>query len=401
MENSEWIGRLEQLGVVVIIPTYNNAGTIAHVVRGVSGYSRHIWVVNDGSTDETADILRGFPEIKVITYPRNRGKGFALKTGLREATAQGFRYALTIDSDGQHFPDDIPVFIREIEKQPDTLLIGARDLTSDNMPGKNTFANRFSNFWFRLETGIALQDTQSGFRLYPLQKLQNIRYFTTGYEFELEIMVRAAWRRVPVKNVAINVYYPPQAERVSHFRPFRDFSRISVLNSVFVLIAFFGFWPLSFFRGLTRKNIRRFFRENITDSEDSNRKITFAIMLGLFMGIFPVWGYQMILAVVLAHFLRLNKVITLVFSNISIPPMIPFLLYGSYAMGGWLLGQPLTLQLHDVTFEVLKESLWQYLAGSVLLAGVCSLAGGVLAFLLLTLFRKNKGKNESYSDCPI
>lgn len=401
MENSEWIGRLEQLGVVVIIPTYNNAGTIAHVVRGVSGYSRHIWVVNDGSTDETADILRGFPEIKVITYPRNRGKGFALKTGLREATAQGFRYALTIDSDGQHFPDDIPVFIREIEKQPDTLLIGARDLTSDNMPGKNTFANRFSNFWFRLETGIALQDTQSGFRLYPLQKLQNIRYFTTGYEFELEIMVRAAWRRVPVKNVAVNVYYPPQAERVSHFRPFRDFSRISVLNSVFVLIAFFGFWPLSFFRGLTRKNIRRFFRENITDSEDSNRKITFAIMLGLFMGIFPVWGYQMILAVVLAHFLRLNKVITLVFSNISIPPMIPFLLYGSYAMGGWLLGQPLTLQLHDVTFEVLKESLWQYLAGSVLLAGVCSLAGGVLAFLLLTLFRKNKGKNESYSDCPI
>lgn len=401
MENSEWIGRLEQLGVVVIIPTYNNAGTIAHVVRGVSGYSRHIWVVNDGSTDETADILRGYPEIKVITYPRNRGKGFALKTGLREATAQGFHYALTIDSDGQHFPDDIPVFIREIEKQPDTLLIGARDLTSDNMPGKNTFANRFSNFWFRLETGIALQDTQSGYRLYPLQKLQNIRYFTTGYEFELEIMVRAAWRRVPVKNVAINVYYPPQAERVSHFRPFRDFSRISVLNSVFVLIAFFGFWPLSFFRGLTRKNIRRFFRENITDSEDSNRKITFAIMLGLFMGIFPVWGYQMILAVVLAHFLRLNKVITLVFSNISIPPMIPFLLYGSYAMGGWLLGQPLTLQLHDVTFEVLKESLWQYLAGSVLLAGVCSLAGGVLAFLLLTLFRKNKGKNESYSDCPI
>lgn len=401
MENSEWIGRLEQLGVVVIIPTYNNAGTIAHVVRGVSGYSRHVWVVNDGSTDETADILRGFPEIKVITYPRNRGKGFALKTGLREATAQGFRYALTIDSDGQHFPDDIPVFIREIEKQPDTLLIGARDLTSDNMPGKNTFANRFSNFWFRLETGIALQDTQSGYRMYPLQKLQNIRYFTTGYEFELEIMVRAAWRRVPVKNVAINVYYPPQAERVSHFRPFRDFSRISVLNSVFVLIAFFWFWPLSFFRGLTRKNIRRFFRENITNSGESNGKITFAIMLGLFMGIFPVWGYQMILAVVLAHFLRLNKVITLVFSNISIPPMIPFLLYGSYAMGGWLLGQPKTLQLHDVTFEVLKESLWQYLAGSVLLAGVCSLAGGVLAFLLLTLFRKNKGKNESYSDCPI
>ena len=119
------------------------------------------------------------------------------------------------------------------------------------------------------------------------------------------------------------------------------------------------------------------------------------------MGIFPVWGYQMILAVIVAHFLKLNKVITLVFSNISIPPMIPFLLYGSYVMGGWLLGQPLTLRLHDVNFEVLKESLWQYLIGSVMLAIVCSLVGGVLAFLLLTLFRKNKGRNESYSDCPI
>ena len=401
MENSEWIEHLERLEVIVVIPTYNNAGTITEVIRGISRYSRHILVVNDGSTDNTADLLLEFQEIEVLAYTRNRGKGYALKIGLRRAAELGFRYALTIDSDGQHFPDDIPVFIREAEEHPDALLIGARNLTSDNMPGKNTFANRFSNFWFRLETGISLTDTQSGFRLYPLQKIQGLRYFTRRYEFELEIIVRAAWRRIPVRNVQVRVYYPPQGERVSHFRPFRDFSRISVLNSVFVLMACFWYWPLSFFRGLTGENIRHFLRENITNSRESNRKITFAIMLGLFMGIFPVWGYQMILAVIVAHFLKLNKVITLVFSNISIPPMIPFLLYGSYVMGGWLLGQPLTLRLHDVNFEVLKESLWQYLIGSVMLAIVCSLVGGVLAFLLLTLFRKNKGRNESYSDCPI
>lgn len=388
MKKEECIERLEQLGAVVLVPTYNNAGTIGNVLRDILQYARRVIVVNDGSTDDTLHILEGFPEVKVITYPQNRGKGFALKTGLRFAHEQGFRYAITIDSDGQHFADDIPVFAEAIEKTPDALLIGARNLVSDNMPGKNTFANRFSNFWFRLETGISLADTQSGFRLYPLHKLQGIHYFTSRYEFELEIIVRVAWRRVPVKNIPVRVYYPPEGERVSHFRPFQDFSRISVLNSVFVLIAFFWYWPVSFFRGLTKENIRRFFRENVTDSGESNLRISLAVSLGLFMGIVPFWGYQMIAAVILAHFLRLNKVITLVFSNISIPPMIPFLLYGSYAVGGWALGLPVVLRINDITFAALKDSLWQYLAGSFLLASLCSVVGGALVMLLLLLFRK-------------
>lgn len=388
MEKEGCIGKLEQLGAVVIVPTYNNAGTIGKVLQDVLQYAGRVIVVNDGSTDKTLQILDGFPEIKVITYLQNRGKGFALKTGLRFAYEEGYRYVITIDSDGQHFAADIPVFAEAVEKNPDALLIGARNLTSDNMPGKNTFANRFSNFWFRLETGISLADTQSGFRLYPLRKLQGIRYFTSRYEFELEIIVRAAWRRIPVINIPVRVYYPPEGERVSHFRPFQDFSRISVLNSVFVLIAFFWYWPLSFFRGLTKENLRRFFRENVTDSGESNLRISLAVSLGLFMGIVPLWGYQMIVAVILAHFLKLNKIITLVFSNISIPPMIPVLLYGSYVVGGWALGLPVVLRINDITFAVLKDSLWQYLAGSFLLASLCSAFGGALAMLLLVLFRK-------------
>lgn len=401
MGGEEWIERLRLLGVTVVIPTYNNAGTIASVIRQVLEYAAQVIVVNDGSTDNTLTVLQSFPSVRLITYLENKGKGYALQKGLQQAAREGFRYALTIDSDGQHFPDDIPVFIREIEIHPDALLIGARNLTSDHMPAKNTFANRFSNFWFRLETGIRLTDSQSGYRLYPLEKLKNMRFFSGKYEFELEIMVRAAWRRIPVRNVPVKVYYPPAGERISHFRPFRDFSRISLLNSLFVLIAFFWYWPSVFFRHLNREHIRRFIREHITDSGESNLKLTFAVMLGLFMGIVPVWGYQMMIAVVLAHFLRLNKIIVLVCSNISIPPMIPFLLYGSYAVGGWVLDLPLTLQLHDVTFAVLKESLLQYLAGSMILATGISIAGGLLAFLMLTLFRKNKRKDESSVNCPI
>ena len=133
--------RMTALKCVVVMPTYNNAGTIAQVISDVKKYSDDVVVVNDGSTDNTASILSSIEGIKVIDYPNNKGKGYALKLGLAKAYEWGYRYAITIDSDGQHYADDIPVFIEKIEEKPDSLLIGARNLTADNMPSKNTFAN--------------------------------------------------------------------------------------------------------------------------------------------------------------------------------------------------------------------------------------------------------------------
>ena len=375
---------------VVVIPTYNNAATVGNVITEVLGYDLPVIVVNDGSTDATAEILNRFTGIQIISYLKNKGKGHALNKGLQAAESAGYRYAITLDSDGQHFAHDIPVFLKAIEEHPDSLLIGARNLASDNMPGKNTFANKFSNFWFRLETGIKLADTQSGYRLYPLQKLKGIRLFTRKYEFELEIIVRAAWRNVRVANVPIEVYYPPQEERVSHFRPFHDFTRISILNSVLVIIALLWYWPLRCFRSITKENVKRFIRENITHSQESNLQISLAVTFGIFMGIVPLWGYQMIAAAILAHFLRLNKVITVVASNISIPPMIPILLFGSYATGGWVLDRPIALSFHDISFETIGQSLSQYLVGSIIFAVICGITGGVICYMLLTCFRKSK-----------
>jgi glycosyltransferase involved in cell wall biosynthesis len=366
----------EELQAVVIIPTFNNAKTLKGVLGDILSYSLPVIVVNDGSTDETAEILTGFPDIRVIDYERNRGKGFALNKGLKAATDAGYRYAVTLDSDGQHFACDIPAFLKAAEEYPDSLLIGARNLSSENMPGKNTFANKFSNFWFTLETGIRLSDTQSGFRLYPLHKLKGLRFFTTKYEFELEVIVQAAWRNIQVVNIPIKVYYPPEGERVSHFRPLRDFTRISLLNTVLVLVALLWYWPW------------KFINKYITHSKESNLRISLAVMFGVFMGIVPVWGYQMILAGVLAHFLGLNKVVTLVASNISIPPMIPFILFGSYAAGGWILNRPVSLAIHEVTFETIKDSLVQYLAGSMVFAVISGLVAGIICLTVLTLYRK-------------
>ena len=388
MHNTSWHSRLKELGIVVIIPTYNNDKTLASVIEDVGKYCQDIMVVNDGSTDNTADILQGFKKIQLITHPKNKGKGRALKNGLLAAQEQGFRYAITIDSDGQHYPSDIPIFVEEIEMNHDSLLVGARNLTADNMPSKNTFANKFSNFWYFVETGKKLTDTQSGYRLYPLRKIGSMKGYTTKYEFELEIIVFSAWKGIAVKNVPVKVYYPPESERISHFRPLRDFFRISVVNTVLVLIAFLWAHPKRFFKALTWTNIKKFIRKNITQSSDSNARLTLSVMLGIFIGIVPAWGYQMILAVILAQFFKLNKIIALVASNISIPPMIPLLLYGSYAAGCITLGQPISLSLTNISFESAWGVLTQYLIGSFIFAALCSVTIGLTTFGLLTIFRK-------------
>ena len=382
--------RMAALKCVVVMPTYNNAGTIAQVISDVKNYADDVIVVNDGSTDNTASILASIEGIKVIDYPKNKGKGYALKLGLAKAYEWGYRYAITIDSDGQHYADDIPVFIEKIEEKPDSLLIGARNLTADNMPSKNTFANKFSNFWYKVETGEKLSDTQSGFRLYPLEKLQKIHLITRRYEFEVEIIVRAACRGVNVENVPIKVYYPPVEERVSHFRPMKDFTRISILNTVLVFYAFLFYYPWKFLRMLTWENIKKFFDKHIIHSSDSNMRMAAAMGWGIFCGIIPIWGYQMVIAGVTAHFMRLNKVVAIVFSNISIPPMIPFILYGSMVMGAWMLGMDNIFSLENVSFDNVFESLTQYIVGSVSLAAVAGLAVFAISFLTMVVCKRKR-----------
>ena len=174
----------------VIIPTYNNAGTVRQVIDDVLKYCPQIIVVNDGSTDGTSAILKMLPStVTVVSYERNRGKGHALVAGFRKALEMGFSHAITIDADGQHFADDIPHLIEALDHHKDAIIVGTRNLTEKNMPRQNTFANRFSNFWFRLQTGIDLQDTQSGYRLYTLSQLRGLSLITSRYEAELELLV--------------------------------------------------------------------------------------------------------------------------------------------------------------------------------------------------------------------
>lgn len=381
--------RIERLKLLIVVPTYNNETTIAQLINDVKEFTDNILVVNDGSTDNTATIVDGL-NVHNVSYTTNKGKGYAIRQSFKYAIEHGYNYVLTIDSDGQHYASDIPQFIEKIEETPDSLIIGARNLTADNMPSKNTFANRFSNFWYRVETGKKLDDTQSGFRLYPIRKIGRTKYLSNRYEFEVEVIVRAAWSGVDVTDIPIKVYYPPVEERISHFRPLLDFTRISILNTFLVLIALLCYYPFVALKSLTKENVKRFIENNITKSKESNSQISAAVALGVMFGVLPIWGYQMVAVAAVAHLLHLNKIIALVSSNISIPPMIPFILYGSFVTGAWLLDRNITIQISNINFDDVYQDLLQYILGACIFAVGAAIASYLVVFILLSIFRKER-----------
>ena len=377
------------------MPTYNNAKTLAPLLENLQKFNAHIIVVNDGSTDETQIILDHFTGIHSISYSPNKGKGIALRRGFRAAVSKGYQYAISIDSDGQHFAKDIPAFLDCLKKNPGALIVGARNMDQFSVPGKSSFGHRFSNFWFRVETGIKLPDTQSGFRLYPVERLQSMTFLTRRFEFEIEVIVRSAWNGIPVTSVPVSVYYASPGERVSHFRPFIDFTRISILNTLLVFISFLYIRPRDLLRRLfLNQKWKEVFIDELFDPSQSNLRKSVSVAFGIFMGILPIWGFQLVSAIFFAVLLRLNKGLVIVFANISIPPMIPLIIYASYRFGAFWMpaNAPVISLTKTLTLSAIRYNFKQYLAGSISLAITAGLISGLITYLLLQLFSK---KNQA------
>ncbi|MBN1113519.1 MAG: DUF2062 domain-containing protein [Bacteroidales bacterium] len=380
--------KFNELNCCVIVPTYNNASVISPVLTKLKSYTNNIIVVNDGSTDNTLSVLANCG-VQIVSYAKNRGKGIALQQGFSYAISKGFKYAITIDSDGQHNPDDLILFLNKIEEGSRAIILGARNMEQEGVPAKSSFGNKFSNFWFWFETGYKVPDTQTGYRCYPLKYVANKKYFTNKYEFEIEVMVRGVWSGLSIESVPVSVYYAPKEERISHFRPFKDFTRISILNTFLVFILLLYIKPRNLYRLIRRKSFKDFLKENVLQSTDSNVKMALSVTLGIFMGIAPVWGWQMMIALFFAHVLKLNKAVTLIASNISLPPVIPFLLYFSYVTGGYILGTgKTTLSLSNISFEKVYTDLFQYLVGSLAFGAMLAVVVGAISFLLLKIFRR-------------
>lgn len=240
---------LRKRGICVVIPTYNNGGTIGDVVRQTLEQCDDVIVVDDGSTDATAATLDGIEGLTLVTLAHNSGKGSALKAGFRKALDMGFAYAITLDGDGQHYPTEIGRFLSANREHPGAMILGSRRTEDMGRQSKgSSFANQFSNFWCWVQTGRRLSDTQTGYRLYPLKRLRGLNLLTSRYEAELELLVFASWHGTDIVELPIDVYYPPKEQRVSHFRPGMDFVRISILNTVLCGMAVVYGLPLRLFR---------------------------------------------------------------------------------------------------------------------------------------------------------
>jgi glycosyltransferase involved in cell wall biosynthesis len=386
--------KFEDLKCCVIIPTYNNSKTIEQVILSTLEYCNNVIVVNDGCTDQTSELLNKYSQLIVINHPVNLGKGMGLRNGFKKAVELGFDYAITIDSDGQHYPSDFIIFLNKIEQEPGSLIIGARNMNVDNVPGKSTFGNKFSNFWFWAETGLKLPDTQSGYRLYPVKRLQKVWLFTTKFELEIEVIVKAAWRGVPVVSVPVNVYYAPQSERVTHFIPRRDSTRISFLNAYLTTLALLFWHPVMFLRKLNTKSLKKVWKEDVIAKHESAEVKALSVAVGLFFGIVPLWGFQFALAIVTALVFKLNKVIVGLTAQISVPPMIPFILYVSVKTGELVLNEKVDLTFSKLLSLQTLTNLWVYGIGAFVLAVGSAITGFIISWLLLKVFGYKSHRNE-------
>jgi len=387
--------RFDQLHCCVIVPTYNNDHSLYTFLNELITYTGNIIIINDGSTDTTKSILEEFSTLDIVVHEVNRGKGIALKTGFKRAEELGYEYAITIDSDGQHYPADLVKFIKVLEEKqpgdPEILLVGDRDMAQAGIPGKSSKGNRFSSFWYLVVTAQELEDTQSGYRLYPVKLINSLKLITWKFELEIEVLVKSAWKKVVVKNIPIRVHYDP-VSRVTHFRPFWDIVRIVLLYMYFVVVSFFYIHPRNKYRDFKQKGIARFVKEDIIRHQDSPQRKASAISLGIFVGISPFWGFHTLLVFTLAAIFNLNKPVAFLFSNISIPPFIPFILYFSYQLGNFMLGNGVDWELDLENFNSAKDLLTgftQYLVGSFSLAILTSGIFWIL-FYLLFLFQESK-----------
>lgn len=246
---------MKQKRICVVVPSYHNEGTIADIVRRISEYTDQIVVVLDGDPEKSEEALRSVDQhFELVSCLRNRGKGAALKEGFKRAILKGYEYAITIDSDNQHYPEDIPLFVEALYSHPRSFVIGARDLEQEGIPYGSRFAANLSNFWFHFQTGLRLPDTQCGYRLYPLSMLNSGWSIHSRYEAELEFLLYAAWTGVNLTSVPVRIYYPKGNERISSFRPVRDFLRMSLLNVMLSLGALLYYLPARAIRRWRHRN---------------------------------------------------------------------------------------------------------------------------------------------------
>ncbi|HEX8523851.1 MAG TPA: DUF2062 domain-containing protein [Tepidisphaeraceae bacterium] len=367
----------------VLVPTYNNAGTLEDVLRRVDYLDLPVIVVDDGSTDQTPEILRKWERERgaavrvVATHPVNRGKAAALRTGFAAADQRGFTHAVTIDSDGQLLPEQIPAMLRGAQKSPDSLVLGVRDEAAAGYPTKSKVGRRVSNFLVKAQSGAEVQDSQCGLRVYPLALMKFLKCRAQRYAFETEVLTRAAWAGGTFVEVPVTCHYPHEDERVSHFRPWVDSWRGVGMHGPLLLRAL---TPVAHKRWERAPEVQResaksswshfvdsinplaAYRQLKTDSE-AVPAMAVALGVGVWIANLPLYGIQTLFGIYASRRLHLNTLGVVVGTQISTPPIGPVLVAIAIGLGHILTHGSLPA-IGDLNVRALG---WRQVLGPILL----------------------------------
>ncbi|HNY25971.1 MAG TPA: DUF2062 domain-containing protein [Candidatus Sumerlaeota bacterium] len=412
---------------LVVLPTYNNRSTLRRVAEQALATRLPVLVVNDGSTDGGPATLDGL-QVERLDFARNRGKGAAIRAGAQWADGHGFSHIVTVDADGQHDPAEIPRLLEAARRDPGSIILGMRDFVHSAAPDSSRFGRAFSNFWVRVCSGHRVGDSQSGFRVYPVEVLEKLRCRSERYNFEIEVLVRGLWAGLRVVDVAISVRYFAGDERVSHFRPWVDNARISWTYAG-LCVRHFVPWPHRRLFNLRGDEVNpslrhpfaslaRLHRRLIGEQRDLSalslrhpirslrllhleraapHQVALAAMLGVFLGTLPLIACHTIVIVFFATRLRLNRMVAFYASNLCMPPLVPalaieagyFLRYGRFLTGA-------DLHSTEAVFQTLVREmhlrLWEYLLGSLVVGPALALAVGAGVYTTAVLYRRRRGK---------
>jgi glycosyltransferase involved in cell wall biosynthesis len=377
---------------MIVIPVYNHPGTLRDVVSCALKIHDMVMVVDDGSRDIPADLLTGL-DVHVIRHRKNMGKGAAILTGAKEGGRLGMTHIVTIDADGQHDPADFRRFIPVIQKNPHAIIIGRRCFQGTEVPRLSAFGRSFSNFWMRLQTGISIGDTQSGFRAYPLAVLDNLNLRERHYSFEVEVLVKAAWAGVMIMETDISVYYPPPEKRISHFRGFLDNLRISILNTKLTMRSIL---PMPHRKIHFNDNIEqsisvlhpvKSLKTLLTESTSPGR-LAAAGAIGVLLGALPLIACHTIVIILVTGFLRFNKVVALSASQLCMPPIVPALCIetGYFMRNGRFLTE---ISLETIGYQAMQR-LYEWLLGSFLVAPFLGFIIGLFIYIIALVIVKGK-----------
>ncbi|MEM9419537.1 MAG: DUF2062 domain-containing protein [Planctomycetota bacterium] len=402
---------------VVLLPTYNNAPKLIGVLDQVVALGHTALVVNDGSTDDTAALLEAFlaklddaDSVKVVHHERNRGKGAALRTGFAKARELGYTHALSMDTDGQHDTADAAALLATAEAQPTALVLGTRDANDPDYPSANRVGRVFSNLCIFIGSGRRIEDSQSGYRVYPLGLVETIPCRAGRYGYEAEILTRSGWAGCPLVQLPIRVIYPPGDERISHFRPWMDTLRSAALHlrlfARAVLPLPFKKWPPPEAheaeadalpkQAWWKRVLLWFDPRELVRSARRDRVSQMSVAAGLGVGAFvanlPVYPVQTLVAVYLAKRLHLHPVSTVAGSQLAFPPVGLALIFAAIYLGHFVLtGEPPRWsdfsELGSLSFREIRGLMHEYFLswwiGGVTLGTLIGLATFALGIALL------------------